>query len=286
MSKMQYLLKMHSKLELYSFLYKMDQIYNCNEKINEYKARVDNIKEFARIKSKGKEIGLPSDLKVNEKQKKDYKRSLPQGKIEKEEYSYFLKEKNIKDSDSSIIAFYKELIKFYKKSIKQLSYECDVTIYEHFFKEDLKNLINSTNISKDEMEKYLKLYSLMFPNINNEYTDKFRNEINRLSVKYVYLICKEMSEEYQNKNLTASDFINMLDKVNFSDLDNALASVLQEQAEKEIIHNFSNLISKKYGKKINSMTKFLMKQGRFNELGNYSLKVVRIRKWRKKSNIL
>ena len=264
----------------------MDQIYNCNEKINEYKARLDNIKEFARIKSKGKEIGLPSDLKVNEKLKKDYKKSLPRGKEEKEEYSYFLKEKNIKDSDSSIIAFYKELIKFYKKSIEQLSYECDVTIYEHFFKEDLKNLINSTNISKDEMEKYLKLYPLIFTHINNEYTEKFRDRINRLGVKYVYLICEEMAEKYKNKNLTASDFINILEKVNFNDMNSVLASMLQEQAEKEIIHNFSNLISDTYGKKINSMTKLLMQQGRLKELGNYSLKVVRIRKWRKKGNIL
>lgn len=273
---------MYSKLELYSFLYKMDEIYNCNDKIKEYKERIYNIKELASIKSKGKEIGLPSDLKV----KNDYEKFLPHGMEDEEEYSYFLKEKKIKASPKSAIAFYNEMIKFYKKSIKQLNYECDVTLYVHFFKEELKNLINSTDISKDKMEKYLKLYPLIFNHINNEYTNKFKDRINRLGTKYVYLISAEMIKKYQDNKLSASDFIAMLEKVNFSDMNNTLANILQKQAEEEIIHRFSNLVSNKYGKNIKSMTKVLMQQGRLNELGNYSLKVIRIRKWKKKGNIL
>ena len=275
-------------MELYDFLYKMDEMYKCKENIFFYSDKIDNIREYLRLKEKESKEGVESDSKEYKKIQRHYERSLPHKKKEKEEYACFLREMQIEDSDNNVINIYKSMIKLCKKSIKQLNYECDVILYEHFFRDDLKNIINSTDISKDKIEKYLKLYDLIFQDARNsdEYANQFRNKVNRLCEKYVYLICKEMIQKYQKHKLTAYDLIAMLDKVNFSEINNVSASKLQMQAEEEIIQFFSNLISQRYANHINIMTKHLIKTGNIQDLGKYSLKVIRFRGWRKKSSIL
>ncbi len=136
----------------------------------------------------------------------------------KDDYLEFLKNNNLKPSVQNLKEYYKKICKIVSNNIYETYVTCECIIYEHFFKKEYEEMLKEENISKDKFKKYFQLYDLINGKKDpNNLIGQFKISFENIVSKYLLAMTKQMNIKYEKLNLTFSNFLKLMDKINNED---------------------------------------------------------------------
>lgn len=247
--KLPEILQMSTK-EAYAFISKADRIYGINKEIIE-------LYEILYILKK-------------EENKENFFESNKYKKLEKDmEFRSFIVENGLKVTEENIILYCNEKIKELKKMVLEIRTDFESVLFEHYFKREFEDVVNSENISKEIVEKYEKLYKLFSKDQEQDSESiEFIRKYEILEKRYGEKLYKELMQKLTNKELNISVFLDLLDKASLNENKGL------NKNQKLIIEEIARFNSPKYWDGLRELMEDLYMQDKLEQLENYSLRVI------------